>query len=357
MRWPWQAKAAAPERRAGLAYTDAVTAAFETAAGGTSAIGQTAALEAAAGTYARGFAAARVQDAPPDVLEAVTPDVLAEIGRDLIRRGESVHLIEYGRAGLRLHRAGSWDWRGGWRRADWTVRLSVFGPSEQLTRIVPFDAVLHCRFATDPARPWHGIGPVAWASLSGTLHSGAVAALISRDSAASGYVLPMPPEEADDDDAGSLGGLKAVLAALKGKTAFVESTRGAFGGDVRDAPAQDWAQKRIGPEPDETLAGLHNVTAAAVLSACGVDPVLVGLTKGDGTLAREAFRRFDRLSLQPLARTVEGELRSKLDAPDLALNFDSLRASDFAGVARAYKSLVEAGLTPDAAAGQLDMET
>ena len=71
---------------------------------------------------------------------------------------------------------------------------------------------------------------------------------------------------------------------------------------------------------------------------------------------RLPFRRFERLTLGPLARIVEVELRAKLDAPDLALNFDSLRASDFAGVARAYKALTEAGLSPDAAAGQLDMD-
>ena len=115
-------------------------------------------------------------------------------------------------------------------------------------------------------------------------------------------------------------------------------------------------QKRLGPAPDEVLAGLHDTSAIAVLAACGIDPVVVGMVRGDGTLARETLRRFERLTLQPLARIVEAELRDKLDAPDLALNFDSLRASDFAGVARAYKALTEAGLTPDAAAGQLDMD-
>ena len=115
-------------------------------------------------------------------------------------------------------------------------------------------------------------------------------------------------------------------------------------------------QKRLGADPPTTLAGLHDTTAFAVLAACGVDPVLAGLRAGDGTLAREAFRRFERLTLQPLARIAETELAAKLDAPDLELSFNTLRASDFAGVARAFKALLEAGLSPSAAAEQLDID-
>ena len=84
--------------------------------------------------------------------------------------------------------------------------------------------------------------------------------------------------------------------------------------------------------------------------------MLAGLVKGDGSLAREAYRRLERLTPQPLAQIAEAELAVNLDTPDLALSFDSLRASDFAGVARSYKALTEAGLSPDAAAGQLDMD-
>ena len=40
----------------------------------------------------------------------------------------------------------------------------------------------------------------------------------------------------------------------------------------------------------------------SALPAVGVDPVLAGLVKGDGTLAREAYRRLERLTPQPLAR-------------------------------------------------------
>ena len=87
MRWPWQRR----EVRNAQPFTDAIVGAIAAQAGGTaSSACATAALEAAAGCVARGFAAAEVEPAHP----AVTPAALALIGRDLIRRGESVFLIE-----------------------------------------------------------------------------------------------------------------------------------------------------------------------------------------------------------------------------------------------------------------------
>ena len=167
----------------------------------------------------------------------------------------------------------------------------------------------------------------------------------------------MPPGENTDDEADDpLSGLKSAIVQARGKSVFVETTAGSFGGDTRDAPRQDWVQRRLGADPPAALAGLHDTTAQAVLAACGVDPLVCGFARGDGTAMREAYRRLERLVLGPLGRIVETELAAKLDAPDLALSFDSLRASDFAGIARAYKALTEAGLSPDAAAGQLDMD-
>ena len=354
MRWPWSRRV---ERRQG--YTDAVVAALVSHAGAgvLSEARSTAALEAAAGAVSRGFAAATVEDAPGPVLDALTPGVLASCGRELIRRGEAVFLIDLRRGVLTLDPCGTWDIRGDHREADWSYRLDLFGPSRSSTRMVPSAGVVHVRYATDPARPWLGLSPMAWAALSGELHAGVTAALTADTKAAAGTVIPMPPgENADDEGDDPLAGLKGALTRARGKSVFVESTRGAFGADHRDAPREDWVQKRLGANPPEALAGMLDSTATQVLAACGVDPVLAGLSKGDGTLAREAYRRFERLTLGPLARIVTVELRDKLAAPDLSLNFDSLRASDFAGVARAYKALTEAGLSPDAAAGQLDMD-
>ena len=354
MRWPWSRSV---ERRQG--YTDAVVAALVSHAGAgvLSEARSTAALEAAAGAVARGFAAATVENAPGPVEDALTPQIMACIGRELIRRGESVHLIDLRRGELNLDPCGTWDIRGDHREDDWMYRVDLFGPSRSSSRMVPSAGVIHVRYATDPARPWLGLSPLAWAALSGELHAGVTAALNADTKAAAGTVIPMPPgENTPDADDDPLAPLKSAIVAGRGKSVFVETTAGAFGGDTRDAPRQDWVQKRLGANPPEALAGLLDSSATQVLAACGVDPVLTGLSKGDGTLAREAYRRFERLTLGPLARIVESELASKLDAPDLSLNFDSLRASDFAGIARGLKAMLESGLTKEQVGKLLDLE-
>ena len=150
---------------------------------------------------------------------------------------------------------------------------------------------------------------------------------------------------ADDDvDDDQLGALLARLRALKGKLMVVDSMSGSWGGDYRDAPRGDWAQRRLGPEPDATLASLRSDTAIAIAGDCGVPPELLGIVKADGTGQRESWRRFLHGSVQPIARQVEGELRTKLDAPTLALSFDRLFASDLSGRARAFQSMVGGGM-------------
>ena len=133
MRWPPWSRSV--ERRASQPFTDAIVGAIAAQAAGTSTTAAaTAALEAAAGAVARGFAAATVEDVEDPVADVLTPGVLALIGRDLIRRGESLFLIEVDRGGLALRPAGSWDVRGGHREADWMYRLDLFGPSGNITR-------------------------------------------------------------------------------------------------------------------------------------------------------------------------------------------------------------------------------
>ena len=53
----------------------------------------TAALEAASGAVSRGFASARIEDTPSAIMDSITPDVLAQIGRELIRRGECLQML------------------------------------------------------------------------------------------------------------------------------------------------------------------------------------------------------------------------------------------------------------------------
>ena len=84
-----------------------------------------------------------------------------------------------------------------------------------------------------------------------------------------------------------------------------------------------------------------------MLTACGIPAEF--LEAGDGTARREAWRQFIFGSIAPLARSLEAELSRKLET-GIILDFAELRASDLAGRSRAYKQLIEAGMTDQQAA-------
>ena len=155
MRWPWARK---PERRESVPFTDAVVAALSAQASG-QAVGDASALgvlESASALYANAFAAATVL--PSEARAVLTPAVMSLIARNLIRRGEDVHQIMV-EGDLRLQPIGSWDVRGGPDERAWWYRCDRFGPSGNLTQLVPAAAVVHCRYAVDSARPWMGSDP------------------------------------------------------------------------------------------------------------------------------------------------------------------------------------------------------
>ena len=118
MRWPWQPR---ETREAIGGYTSIISALIEAqAAGTTQQASATAATEAVAGALSRAFADARV-DGPDDVAEALSPRTLAQIGRDLVRVGESLHVIRMSGGRLRLFPASTWYWEGNADPADWTL--------------------------------------------------------------------------------------------------------------------------------------------------------------------------------------------------------------------------------------------
>ena len=155
-------------------------------------------------------------------------------------------------------------------------------------------------------------------------------------------LIPVPQDGGDGGDGDPLAGLKADIAAGKGRALLVETTAAGFGEGKAAAPQADWKQSRIGPDPPATLATLRSDAALAVLNACGV-PVSLA-TDADGTSQREAWRRFVMGSVEPVAGMVAGELGAKLDAPGLRFGFESLWAHDLAGRAAGFKAMVTAGM-------------
>ena len=97
---------------------------------------------------------------------AITPDLLEVIGRELIRRGELVCLIDTS-DGLALWPAQSYDVDGPPDPRRYWYRVTIGGPSHTWTQInVPAQGVLHFKYGVDPAQPWRGRSPLAIAAMN-----------------------------------------------------------------------------------------------------------------------------------------------------------------------------------------------
>ena len=70
----------------------------------------------------------------------------------------------------------------------------------------------------------------------------------------------------------------------------------------------------------------------------------------NGTAGREAWRQLLFATVAPLGRLIAAEMSAKLET-DISFGWDELRASDIAGRARAFQSMVGAGMDAAKAAG------
>ena len=317
--------APAPEVRS---YTNLILDAILSSAAGSSSgsSGATAALEMAASRWARALATARVSH------PSITPALLADIGRALCRSGEIVYdLVVDPVRGLTFLPVADWTVYGGAARSSWWYRLSLMGPSGNITVERESDGVAHFMYSYTARQPWRGLGPLQWASATGSLSGHVEAALRDEASGPRGSIVPLP------EGAKAQSGLKTSFAALKGGLALPETTAGGSG-DRAQSPQRDWVVSRIGANPPAALVALRQAVEVSTLSTCGVPPALaIGVT--DGTAMREAYRQFLHLTVKPLGRIVETTFSDVLGSP-VSLTFDELSAADIQSRARAWRALV-----------------
>ena len=121
-------------------------------------------------------------------------------------------------------------------------------------------------------------------------------------------------------------------------------------GDWGDAGVArvDLQSRRFGAEPPAALIEQADFASREVCSACGFNANLFGA--GQAATLREAWRLALFGVLAPLGRLVQAEIRSKL-SEELTIGWQELRASDLSGRARAFQSMVGAGMEVERAAG------
>ena len=323
-------------------YTDQVISRIMAHASGASGGSLLGVVETASRLWAAGLSSATISPVNR-ALSAVSPSFLSNVGRSLCRRGESVHLIDVRGGRVRLISCASWTVSGSDDPASWKYRVTLSGPSS--TRTVTLDAasVVHCRYAPDP--PWKGRCPLELAA--DTLRAaGLLESAVSEEFSFVQQQILSPRR--NQNDYGLADSLSPDLIEK-----IVESFSSNTGSGALVIPG-DLEPRRLGPSPPESFIGIRDGLEHSLLGAFGIQPSLVSAT-GTGTALRESLRHLLNTLLKPLGALVAEELQAKLD-PAAALDFSALRAGDLTGTARAYGSLVTAGVAPRSAAAAVGLD-
>ena len=337
MRWPWQKT---EQRQSGGGFSDAVVRLLESQAAGTAAdASSTAAVEAVSGLLSRSFADARI-DGAAWVQDAVTPGFLGQVGRDLIRNGDSLHVIKIARR-LQLIPASSWHWEGNHDPDSWTCRVTAYGPTTSTTWNLPARSIVFVRWGSTPGQTYVGTGPLSWAHTSARLQSQIERSLADEAQGPIAQLIAIPQNEADpQEDVDPLAPLKTSIADSRGRALLVETVNAGWGEGKAASPQRDWQANRLGPAPPAPFVEAAKQSFDRMLAACGCSPAL--FDSSPGTSKREALRHWHLGTVRPLARLLETELTTKLESP-VRLNFDNYPL-DLAGRAQSFKALVAGGV-------------
>ena len=311
MRWPWQRR---EKRDSGGDFSDAVVRLIEAQAAGTAAdASSTAAVEAASGALSRAFASAEVVG-EPWVQESVSPVVLGQIGRDLIRSGDSLHVIRVGIDGMvQLIPCSSWHWEGNHDPDSWTVRATAYGPSTSTTWNLPASAVVFVRWGGTPGQPYVGTGPLSWAHTTARLQSEAERSLADEAQGPLAQLIAVPQDGGDDGDDDPLKMLKADIRGARGKALLLETSAAALGrrparraatGLAGEPPGAD-AARVDGNDPKGCIRGRPSRVRNTAESVRGLGRH--GAARGRAPLAPG-----DRATTRPTPRArTDGEARDR----------------------------------------------
>ena len=284
---------------------------------------------------------------PDFARQAVSPAFLALVGRDLVRRGQSLHVIRVGADGrVRLAPAADWHFEGGTDDPDsWICRATTYGPTASITRTLPSSGVVFVTWAVTAGTPYAGTGPLSWASTTARLAAQSERSISDEVSGPVAQILPVPSDGGDGGGDDPLAQLKLDITGAKGRAVLTETTAAGWGEGRQAAPQSDWKPQRLGPAPTEAQARIARDSFERVLAACGYPPSLA--IDSDGTSQREGLRRWHLSTVVPLARILEDELSRKLET-EVRLKFDSYPL-DMVSRAQVVSKLVQAGVALDTA--------
>lgn len=334
-------KAEQVETRA--SYQDTLVEAVLSAAQGnlTAKAQQSAAVEFGVGLIERCFA---VADITPESLSRVTitPLMLSRMARQLILTGNSVNAIDTTGGELLLLPASNYDIQGGVRESSWRYRVELSGPSRIASRRLPSRAVVHVRMGSSVQEPWRGVSPLINAGLSASMLGRLERRMAHEVNARVGHLLMLPDGTPDE----TFTQLRRDLAVAEGNVLLTETGNVGHGQGMRGAPQVDWQLRRFGAQVPESNIALRSDIALDIISALGIPAPLYHGT--DGVSAREAYRLLLVTTLTPIAELIVTELERKLET-SISIGFRRLHAADIQSRARAFGTMVAAGVDEEVA--------
>lgn len=263
------------------------------------------------------------------------------IGRELAARGESLWIIDADTTGIRLLPCAGWDIVGGVNPESWVYRCDLAGPSASRFVARSADAVLHFRINTTAHTPFRGRSPLeacpTTAALAATLEERLGQEL-------SGPVGNMLWSSGNREQANRATG--NPLNKARGQTLARTQGHGSPGTPTPNAALS--SIHRVGANPPQSIVELRGQLESSIFAAYGIPGTLASGAEGSGD--RESARRFLHFALEPYGFSVQEEMRAKLGS-EVRLSWKRLFASDLTGRARAFQSMVAAGMDPGKAAG------
>ena len=326
-----------PEKRDSL--TSRLIDIAEASASGETIVQSSSPIEAVAGLYGRCFASAKVND------PRLTAEVLSDIARSMIKFGESlfyvsreetVKVVEYTITSTQpaneIPLRKFWVYDCTFSSPMVTNRSLALGPNK----------IFHVRYSYSYKRPYEGRSPLYLSPQAQRLSVNIERIFSEMTAAEIAQIVTMPRL-----DANKAQEIANKVRDAKGKTRFVETTAHAFGKGVAEAPRMhDWASQTIAPKPDQYLVELYKQAQDAIFKACGVPLALMS----EGSGQREAMRHFVATAIEPLSRIIAQEWK-RTTGVDIEFDFSTIRSTDLAAKARAFKMFVsETGLSSEIAA-------
>lgn len=307
---------------------------------------KTGALETAASLYARCLSQAEVEPDDPRT-RAITPDVLAEIGRECIRKGEWLAEISLNGIRVKLTPVTEWEVRGSSPDPEtWRVLVTQSTPDGSRDKFVPYMKCVHVRYSTSPRSPWSGSPPWALSKETARLLAALETRLADEAGGPVAHIVPVvggvSVKKPGNGGTDRYSDPDAEIKAARGKPVLVESTRTGATLNRAAIPQDDWKPRRVGANPPESVVELRRDAEKSILRSCGIPEALY--ESSGATSGQQAWRQFLHATLIPFVLRVQGQLRESLDLPELRLKMTRLTRTDVAHQSRVVSGLVKANV-------------